>query len=834
MGLSEYQCKRNFKKTPEPKGDRRSIAKKNSKHPIFIVQKHAASHLHYDFRLEMNGVLKSWAVPKGPCLDPKQKRLAMHVEDHPLSYASFEGVIPKEQYGGGTVMLWDQGTWEPVGDVSKTYHDGALEFILHGKKLKGKWKLLQMKAKTSEKKSWLLIKSTDTESRDINNYDILKEKPLSVVSKMDLTEIAENENTATPYASIVADLKKNSLAKSVKVLPTLHPQLATLVNKVPEGEQWLHEVKYDGYRLLTFFQKNSIKFITRNGNDWSNKFPQIVDVIKSLALTQTVLDGEVVAFDENNHIDFQALQNAIHFKKTAKLGYYIFDMPFCMGFDIRKMPLLKRKKLLEKILKSQKLNSIVQYSDYIKGEGNAIWETSCKLGLEGIVSKHCDGVYETKRSKNWLKVKCINQQEFLIIGFTKSSGREFGSLLLGYYDQDSTLHYAGHVGTGFSRATLKQLNKKLTSLIQAKSHFKKLPVTIHKKLTTWVKAELIAEIKFSEWTEENVLRHPVFLGLRTDKQSKEIIRELPAVLEVKKTKISKAKSVLEKSDAVITKGTLTNRNKIIFTEKNITKGELANYYLNIHQWILPHIINRPLMLLRCPQGQSKKCFFQKHWNENLSKDINSVVIQEKHAKDSYLYIKNKSGLLALTQLGVIEIHAWNSNIKSLEKPDRMIFDLDPDPAVQWERTLEVAYRLREYLLKQDLQSFVKTSGKKGLHIVVPLKPTAGWDTVKEYAAEVAHVMAREYPKDCVATMTKAKRVNKIFIDYFRNTRGATTVAPYSCRANVTASVSLPMTWSQLSETTAANNNDIELVVKKFKTLSSDPWEAFFTLKQTLP
>lgn len=814
MALNEYQHKRNFKKTPEPKG--KSWAFKKPKKLIFVVQKHAASHLHYDFRLEMNGVLKSWAVPKGPSLDPNQKRLAMEVEDHPLEYASFEGTIPQGQYGGGTVMVWDQGIWELSGSYEESYKRGKLEFILHGKKLKGKWILLRIE-KNKQKSSWLLVKARDDESRNIKQYDILKEQPLSVMSQRDLDEIAADKTLGqTEFAkTVTAILKKNKAAKPINKLPKLSPQLAVLVNKAPEGDQWLHEVKFDGYRLLACFNNDHLKLITRNGNDWTNKLQPIADAIKPLKLINTILDGELVAIDKNNHISFQLLQNAIHFNKPAKLIYYIFDMPFCLGFNIRSIGLQERKQILKKLFELEQLSSVLQYSDHIQGSGKAIWQTSCELGLEGVISKHVDSPYESRRTKNWLKVKCVRQQEFLIIGFLHSKKRDFSSLLLGYYDDDLNLHYCGHVGTGFSHATSEYLVKELTSLIQTKISCKNIPNALDKKNTVWTKPELIAVIKFSEWTEEKILRQPVFLGLRSDKNPTEVRLEQSALT-----------SNVEKS-----KSKITNKNKIIFPDKNFSKSDLANYYLNISQWILPHIVNRPLMLLRCPSGQEKNCFFQKHHKDELSKDIYAVDIQEKQDTKTYLYIKDKAGLLALSQLAVIEIHTWGSTIEAIEYPDHMIFDLDPGPGITWQQVIQAAYCVQDCLQQKKLKSFVKTSGKKGLHVVVPLVPHATWDEVKTYARNLVTDITRKYPDQYVGTMSKEKRQSKIFIDYFRNNRGATTVAPYSCRANLTASVSLPLAWSELNSIPSADYFDIVTAVQRLKSLSKDPWRDFFKFQR---
>ncbi|MDQ2994073.1 MAG: DNA ligase D [Pseudomonadota bacterium] len=795
MSIKEYLRKRDFKKTPEPKASVRSA--KKSKQLLFAVQKHAASHLHYDFRLEMDGVLKSWAVPKGPSLDPKQKRLAMQVEDHPFSYAEFEGIIPKGQYGGGTVMLWDIGKWEPIGDAKKSYQKGKLDFILHGTKLSGEWHLVRMKADEKGKTPWLLIKANDDFSSSLKDYDVLVEDT-SVSTHRTIEEIAAN-------------LSKK---KSLKKLPLIKPQLATLVNVAPKDEEWLHEVKFDGYRIMAYFQNKTVKLITRNGLDWTEKYPKIRDSLNKLQLDNTIFDGEIVAIDKDQRINFQLLQTFMSLGGKANLKYFIFDLPIYQGQDLRKSSLIERKDILEKITKKTPQN--ITYSTHMVGHGDEAWVEACKMGLEGIISKRTDSVYESKRTKTWVKLKCIQEQEFVILGFATSqhAERPFASLLLGYYDADQQLQYAGHVGTGFNQASIQFVYKKMSRLVQTKSHFKKILAGINKKSTVWIKPQLIAQVRFSEWTDGGVLRHPSYLGLREDKKPKEVRREKPRA-EVKKVKV-------------------THPDKVLFADKSITKGELADYYNEVSSLILPHIINRPLMILRCPHGIDHPCFFQKHYKDDLPKGIYVVDIEEaKHKENPYIYIKDKTGVAALAQLGVIEMHPYNCSITSLDKPDRMTFDLDPHPDVKWKQVILAAERLRDYLLEYNLQSFVKTSGKKGLHIIVPLKPKSDVDVIKEFSRKIAMQMVQDYPKEYVATMSKAKRVGKIFIDYFRNSHGATSVAAYSCRANKEAGVSLPMTWKELKKTESASDYDLENTLRKLKKIKKDPWEDFFKLKQKI-
>ena len=794
MSLAEYKRKRDFKKTPEPENNSPKTNKSNKL--SFVIQKHAASHLHYDFRLELDGTLKSWAVPKGPCLDPQQKRLAMQVEDHPISYGKFEGIIPKGQYGGGTVMLWDKGTWEPLNDPEVGYKKGKLEFILHGKRLSGIWHLVRMKADKSGKSPWLLMKSHDESSRNLKEYDILLKETTSVTTLRSMDEIASNKSSK---------VKKKILAlKTVKKLPVIKPQLATLVTTSPEGDDWIHEVKYDGYRILAFVNDHGVKLLTRNGKDITFKLPKIRLTLEKMKTTKTIFDGELVAID-HNVISFDHLADCLSTGKTDKLVYFIFDLPIHDGQDLRKLPLLERKNILKKVI-SKKTGSI-RHVDFVIGNGKQVYDEICTLKMEGIISKRTTSLYESKRTKTWLKSKCNQIEEFLIIGFAKSkhAHRTIASLLLGYYDSNNKLQYCGHVGTGFKDETLSDLFEKLSKIQQKNSPFKTIPADIKSKIMVWVKPKLTANIKFIEWTSKNRLRHPVFLGLQTWTKSKTMNHE----------KI------------------VRNQDKILFPEKNITKGDLAKYYKEVTPWILPHIINRPLMILRCPNGTDQQCFFQKHYKDKLPKGLFVFDIKEKTGTNSYTYIKNSAGLAAFTQLAAIEIHPWGSNIKYLEQPDRIVFDLDPAPDVPWKKVILCAERLRKCLLKFELKSFVKTSEQKGLHIVVPLKPKAHWDEVKEFSRQIALMMVQDYPGDYVAKMTKKARTGKIFIDFFRNMRGSTSVAAYSCRANASASVSLPISWSELKSIKSGDCYDLQKTLLKLRNSKTDPWKTFFELKQCL-
>lgn len=772
MSLKTYHHKRNFNETPEPAGKRTQKILKS----LFVVQKHDASHLHYDFRLEMNGVLKSWAVPKGPSLDPTVKRLAVHVEDHPLEYGSFKGIIPKGHYGAGTVEIWDTGSWEPEDEHPyKAYKNGSLSFSLKGKKLKGRWKLIQIK---SDPKHWLLMKlNDDNKQKTSKNNSITKTKEV---------------------------VKKNLPSK-------ITPQLATLVQEAPTTSEWLHETKYDGYRLTCIIQKNTITLKTRNNLDWTKKFLKIVKAIKTLKLTNTILDGEIVVVDKNQKSDFQLLQNSIKEQLDKNLLYYLFDIIYYDGYDLSNVPLIERKLLLKKLLSSK--NKIIKYSSHQQGKGDKAFHKACKLELEGIISKKIDSPYIQKRTHNWLKVKCVKRQEFVIGGFTPPKGQRtfFGALLLGYYDNNGKLKYCGRVGTGFTDISLEEIAQKLNKHRVSNSSFEQTPPDT--KQAIWVKPVLIAEIEFSEWTSDGILRHPSFKGLRNDKAAAKIRKEIPM-----------------KSLDSTTNIAISHPDRILYPDQKFTKQDIANYYEAIESWIMPFIINRPLTLMRCPQGIKKSCFFQKHIPNNKNKSLYTVTIKEKKS-NQYLYIKDLKGILSLIQLGVLELHTWNCKVDNVEKPDMIIFDLDPAPDVPWSQVVKAAHCIKSLLEKIDLVCFVKVTGGKGLHIVIPIVPKYPWDKVKAFSHAIVDAIVQTNPKLFIGKMTKSARTGKIFIDYLRNQKGATAVAPYSTRARDNAPVAAPIAWSELNARLKPNYFNIKNLPNRLKKLKSDPWAKFYKIKQ---
>jgi bifunctional non-homologous end joining protein LigD len=791
--LATYNAKRDFQKTREPKG----VAGKDTGH-LFIVQKHDATRLHWDFRLEMNGVLKSWAVTRGPSLDPDDKRLAVRTEDHPMSYAEFEGTIPRGEYGGGTVMLWDKGEWEAVGgkDPTKTIEQGHVHIILHGERMKGEWLLVRMKPRPGEKReNWLLRKVEDSHSGSSGS---LVDKVLtSVSSGRTMVQIADGDDPvwhsdakkakADPKAANApgkAPPKAKVARKAPGKLPAFRDvQLATLVDHVPAGSGWLHEVKYDGYRALIAVAGDTVKAYTRTGLDWSDRFAPVVEAIGELGLGSALIDGEVVALDKEGRPNFSALQDAL--KDGGELHYFAFDLLEQDGEDLTKLGNAERKERLAALLEGA--GPPIHYADHIASKGEALFEKLCGDGYEGIVSKRADAPYRGTRTRSWLKVKCTRRQEFVILGFIESDkkGRDLRSLALGLNEGDE-LRYAGRVGTGFNADTRELLISKLKPLTR-KTAAAEVP-RVAARGVTWVTPKLVAEVAFAEFTSENVVRHASFLGLREDKAPEEVVPEKPAAPP------TKAKD--EKPFGV----TVSHPDRVIFTGDGVTKGELAAYYAQLAEPMLRWLADRPVSLVRCPQGRGKQCFFQKHDAGNFGGKIDHVAIKEKKGgTEDYLVVNDGIGLLTCVQMGTIEFHGWGAPAHEVEHPDRMVFDLDPEEGLDFAEVRHAAMQLRDLLGEMGLASFPMASGGKGVHVVVPLDGTADWPKVKDFASRFSRAVAEANPKRFTANMRKAERKNRIFLDWLRNERGATAVLPYSARARETASVAAPITWDELAE-----------------------------------
>jgi bifunctional non-homologous end joining protein LigD len=836
MKLRLYNKKRDFRKTPEPKG-KLSHQHKN----LYVIQKHAASHLHYDFRLELHGVLLSWAVPKGPCLDPSVKRLAMHVEDHPVEYGSFEGIIPKGEYGGGTVMLWDTGNWVSEDEnPSAAYQRGHLRFQLKGKKLKGRWSLIRFKSAGDQ--SWFLVKSKDRYAKLITEYDITIKKPNSILTKYNLEKIAEqyqNVWSKKGLKKIYKPKKKSSAKSKIKVpkfkinLPkssypsSIFPELATLVSKPPEGADWIHEIKLDGYRILAFLKNKKIRLMSRNNKEWTHYFSFIANSIKKFFSKNLIFDGEIVLLDKDKRSNFQLLQNAMDTEEHKQFIYYIFDIIYYDKYDLTLLPLKERKNILHQILLSVN-NSNLQYSDHILGTGEEVFKTACEMSLEGIISKNINSLYEQKRTKRWVKIKCTRRQEFVICGFTPPQGtrRFFGSLYLGYYDKKGQLVYCGNVGTGFTENSLLDVYQEMKKHIINENPFATRPPGITSAI--WVKPMLVCEVEFSEWTQDGSLRHPSFKGLRKDKKPNLIAREIE--LKVNSMPIQKKPKVAEEKTGLTYK--LTHPNKVLYPESKITKSDIAKYYEEIQDWILPYIVNRPLTIVRCPDNY-KKCFYQKHIINPVPNILYGIPIKEKNKTDEYIYIKDVAGLMALVQMGSLEIHPWGSRVDKVEYPDMITIDLDPSLEVAWKKVVWAAKQIRDYLKQYKLTSFIKTTGGKGLHVVIPIKPEYKWDVVKEFTHSFVNFLVAEHPKEYVSEMSKQKRKGKIFVDYLRNQRGATSVSAYSTRARVNAPVSTPLDWDELTNQSRDTLFTIKTVPNRLKQIKKDPWKEFFKTKQSL-
>ena len=826
--LAQYNAKRDFALTPEPAGKVEKGAGNR-----FIVQKHDATRLHYDFRLEVDGVLKSWAVTKGPSADPADKRLAVRTEDHPMSYADFEGGIPKGEYGGGTVMLWDRGTWAPIaGKSAKDIDKGHLHFTLDGERMKGEWLLVRMKPRPGEKReNWLLRKVDDAFAGGTD--DLVGRQLTSILTGRTMAEIAGDEGGeqslkdakgaafAKKMADAAAHNKKIAKPAAKGKPPKFRPlQLATLVDAVPGGNGWFHEIKYDGYRAEIAAAGDDVRVYTRNGLDWTDKFAPLVRHIAALDLPPCLIDGEIVAYGKDGNPDFSSLQAVLKRGHGAQdedtaLHLFAFDLLEQDGKSLAKLGNLERKERLEALLRDAK--APIAVADHVIGAGEKLYDAMCRAGQEGIISKRADAAYSGRRSKNWVKVKCTRRQEFILVGWNPSStkARPFASLLLAQREGD-TLVYKGNVGTGFDAGTMADLAKKF-----AKLERKTAPLDVDAasaRKVHWLTPELVAEIAFAEFTASGSVRHASFLGLRQDKEAKDVTPE------------KKQPAPAPTSDV-----TISSRDRVIFPEAKATKGDLADYYAAIAPVMLPHTARRPISLVRCPQGRGKKCFFQKHDSGSFGDHVLHVPIEEKDGgHEDYLYVEDADGLLACVQMGTIEFHGWGSHVDALEKPDRMVFDLDPDEGLDFSDVKKAALDIRRQLADIGLVSFAMLSGGKGVHIVVPLDPGHSWDAHKDFSKRFAEALSMAEPDRFVATMSKAKRKGKIFIDYLRNQRGSTAVMPYSARAREQAPVAVPIGWDALADVQKAGQWTIKDSDELLKRAASPDLKGWGFANQSLP
>ncbi|MCG8273878.1 DNA ligase D [Aquamicrobium sp. NLF2-7] len=828
--LETYRQKRNFRSTSEPKGRK---ARKTGN--AFVIQKHAARRLHYDLRLEMDGVMKSWAVTKGPSLVPGEKRLAVHVEDHPLEYNDFEGTIPKGEYGGGTVIVWDRGTWSPVHDAQKGYAKGHLEFELTGEKLSGRWHLVKMQGKPSEKReNWLLIKGDDDAARTAGDPDILKERPESVKTGREIKDVAgeapgwssktgkiTKSTTRKPTRTakepeISVELPDPASVKGTKNAPLpgfVAPTLATLMKAPPAGDRWIHEIKFDGYRLQARIEAGRVRLLTRSGLDWTKKFGKdVVSALQALPLGTAIIDGELVVETGSGASNFSALQADLSAGRSDRFTFYVFDLLYLDGYDLRGLPLIERKSMLEKLVGDE--SGLIRYSSHFDENGGLVLRHACRLSLEGVISKRRDVPYRSGRSKAWIKSKCSARQEFVVVGYVPSSTsrKAIGSLVLGVYDNDK-LEHVGRVGTGFTGAVAADLFKRLDRMRIPESPFAEKLTAEEARMVHYVRPDLVAEVEFRAWTADGHLRHASFRGLREDKAASEIVREIP-----------KSKSAAPRPQRRTV--TLTHPDRIYWPDEGVTKEGLADYYTEVWRYIAPYVVGRPLALLRCPSGITGQMFFQKHAWKGLNRNI--ALVNDPRDKDGepLISINDLDSLMGLVQSAVLEIHPWGSTVADWERPDTITMDLDPGEGVAWETIIAAAVEVRQRLKNAGLNTFVKTSGGKGLHVVAPLKPRADWPAVKAFTKALADSMAVDSPDQYVSTITKSKRRGKILIDYLRNQRGMTAVAPYSTRARPGAAVSMPLAWGELNPGIGPAYFTVDNTPTRLAALTSDPWEGF--------
>lgn len=858
MALDLYRQKRDFSKTAEPRGAVRGRRDAGA----FVVQKHAARRLHYDFRLEMGGVLKSWAVTRGPSLVAGEKRLAVHVEDHPVDYGDFEGTIPKGEYGGGAVIVWDRGRWTPVGDAKKGYAKGHLEFELAGEKLQGRWHLVRMQKKPGEKhENWLLIKSEDEAARPASAPDILEERPDSVVTGRDVAEVAGEAPgwssktgriaeaapaDGAPAAKKASPRKSKAAAKApadgkdpapeaARAVPKggkraalpdfVPPALATLQSKPPSGAAWLHEIKFDGYRIQARIEGGRVRLLTRTGLDWTDRFgTEVAAALAGLTVETALIDGEIVVETANGASDFSALQAYLSEGRSDRFRYYAFDLLHLDGVDLTGVGLVDRKAMLEALIPA---TGAVAYSAHFGNDGDLVLRHACRLSLEGVVSKRRDAPYRSGRGKTWVKSKCGHRQEFVVAGYLPSSttSTAIGSLVLGIYD-DGRLVHVGRVGTGYTAAVARDLHKRLSAIALKKSHFAAGLTSDQARGVRFVRPELVAEVEFAGWTADGHLRHASFRGLREDKVAADVRREGDGEGTASAAP-APAKAAARSSVK------LTHPDRVYWPDAGVTKQGLADYYMDVWRKIAPFVVARPLSMLRCPGGTTESCFFQKHLWKGANKAIRAVSDPGDPSGEPIVVIDDLDGLIGLVQAGVLEIHPWGSTLAEIERPDMIILDLDPGEGVSWESVVAAAREVRTRLGDAGLTAFVKTTGGKGLHVVAPLKPKADWVAVKSFCKAMADAMSADAPDRFVSTVSKAKRHGRILLDYLRNGRGATAVAPYSTRARAGAPVSMPLSWEEVGEV-APNYFTVANAPARLASLETDPWQHFREAATPLP
>ena len=830
--LKLYKSKRDFSVTSEP-----AEGGQPGKDALsFVIQKHWASRLHYDFRLELDGTMKSWAVPKGPSYDTRDRRMAVHVEDHPISYSDFEGTIPEKQYGAGKVIIWDKGTWEPVGDPHEGYRKGNLKFQLRGHKMHGNWVLVRMKGRGEKQEPWLLIKEKDDFARPSEEFSLVDELPDSVKA---LPMPGTKEKTPAKRkakAKAAAPASAAGLPEGVLEAPLpeeFAPELATLVDSPPGNpEEWVFEVKFDGYRMLARIEKGKVRLITRNNNDWTAKLRSLQKEVQRLGLPDGWYDGEIVVHDAQGRPNFGLLQLAFDGSDTADIVYFLFDAPYLGGYDLRNASLVNRRVLLEGALNQAKPSETVRFSSVFGTDPDGLIAAACKIGLEGVIGKRRDSRYVSRRSPDWIKLKCGQRQEFVIAGYTDPKGARsgIGALLLGTYDKDGVLRYAGNVGSGFDAASLRDISARLKALDTDTSPFP--PRSVPGRKHHWVKPELIAEVSFSEWTSAGAVRHPVFQGLRSDKPAQGITRELPVpVKEVEKMKPAEPE-VDDLEGKLPASLTITSGERVVDETSGATKLDVVRYYALVGELMMEHLKGRPVSLVRAPSGIKGDLVFQKHADLKKLPGIKHMDQALDPEHPPMLEIAKAEGILAAAQWNALEFHTQNAVGKSYDKPDRMVFDLDPGEGVAWPAMREAAQVMRAFLGELGLPAFLKTSGGKGLHVVVPIKGGKDWDTVKGFSQAIVNHMAATFPERYSAKSGARNRVGKIFIDYLRNGQGATTVCAWSARARPGLGISVPLAWDELATLKAGDQWNVKNAHTRLDQ-GNAPWEGYAKAAKTL-
>jgi len=843
VSLREYAGKRRFGQTPEPDATERTVG---SGQPVFVVQLHHARRRHYDFRLEVDGVLKSWAVPRGPSLRPGEKRLAVEVEDHPLAYAGFSGAIPAGHYGAGHVDIFDHGAWRPDTEPLAALAKGHLDFELFGSRLRGRWALVRTRMKEG-KPQWLLLKRTDAEARDAEADDLLDmSAPLTPADAAAAARIDGRRHDAATTPSIrqrKADAKWRARAlaapgaRAGRIPAGFAPQLCMARDQPPAGEGWLHETKWDGYRLLADLDAGVARLRSRNDIDWTGRLPEIAAAVKTLPVADARLDGELIMTDATGRSDFGALQAALKEGATGRLSYIVFDLPGLAGVDLGGVPLVERKRLLQNLLAAAGAERLV-YSSHVIGHGAELFEAAREQGLEGIVSKAVDAPYASgERAPSWYKVKHAHSDEFVVVGWTRPAGTRhgFGALMVADV-RDGALRYAGRVGSGFNEVQLHELARELRRLASSEASValpavaRVRPADVH-----WVRPELVVELAFRGWTRERLLRQASFQRLREDRNPEDPGMRNPSTIRrrASATRTTGASAVRGRSgDGAIA---ISHPDRIVFAGARLTKQDVADYYREVAPWILPEIAGRPLSLVRCPRGAGAQCFFQKHHADAFGPHVASTPLEEGGGDAaSVLHIDDVGGLLELVQMNTLELHPWGARIDRPDRPDRLVFDLDPAPGIDWKVLVHAAREVRQRLARAGLESFVRLSGGKGVHVVAPIRRGPDWDRARTFCAAFAEAMAREQPLRYLATAGKARREGRIFIDWLRNARGATSVASWSLRAREGAPVAMPLRWEELGRTRGSADYDLAKALRRARRLGGHPWGDFTRLDQRLP